>query len=279
MATFSLFMEHIIAKRGGDQACEIEAGIAWALQQVQQNARRRVTLVLSAPRGERGTPCQTTDLLNAIADDLEAQPPKLGEARERVETIYSFVSNLPDVQASAELQNVVDEWRNQLLGVIERTDIQAIVRKGCDHRLQFADETISLTAMGEALAVALYKRALGEQSDRITIQSGYTEETAHERGYSDFTAVRLKGNEIHVHKAFAVYDGDPRQRAAQHIAEIRGAAAIRHAFETYANGVLQMAAVEQLLQSGGAITVLVYNPADENTVTRVYFEGALAIAA
>ena len=47
-------MEHIIAKRGGDQACEIEAGIAWALQQVQQNARRRVTLVLSAPRGEGG---------------------------------------------------------------------------------------------------------------------------------------------------------------------------------------------------------------------------------
>ena len=96
----------------------------------------------------RGDALPNDGSLNAIADDLEAQPPNWVR-HERVETIYSFVSNLPDVQASAELQNVVDEWRNQLLGVIERTDIQAIVRKGCDHRLQFADETISLTAMGK----------------------------------------------------------------------------------------------------------------------------------
>ncbi len=274
-------MEHIIVKRGGDQACEIEAGIAWALQQVQQNTDRRVTLVLSAPRGERGTPYQTTDLLNAIAGDLEAQPPRRDEARGRVETIHGFASDLADVRDNLNLQSVVNEWRDQLLRVINRTDIQAIEREGCDHRIQFEDGTISLTAMGEALAVALYTEALGGQSDRITIQSGYTEETAHERGYSDFTAVRLKGNEIHVHKAFAVYDGDPRQRAAQHIAEIRGEEAIRQAFgpSGYAHGVLQLAAVEELLVSGRPATVLVYNPADPTQVTRVYFEGALAIAA
>lgn len=270
----------VIAKRGGDQACEIRAGIEWALQQVQQNAGLRVTLVLSAPRGERGTPYQTTDLLNAIAGDLAAQPPRLGDARGRVETIHGFVGNLPDVQASAELQSVLNQWRDQLLRVIGRTDIQAIVRAGCDHRIQLADESISLTAFGEALAVALYEKALGEQSDRISIQSGYTEETACERGYSDFTAVRL-GNEIHVHKAFAVYDGDPRQGATQHITEIRGEEAIRQAFEPggYAHGVLQLAAVEELLASGRAATVLVYNPADPAHITRVHFEGAIALAA
>ena len=274
-------MERIIAKRGGDQACEIEAGIAWALQQVQQNVGRQVTLVLSAPRGERGTPYQTTDLLHAIAGDLEAQSPRLDEARGKAEMIHGFVSSLPDVQASVELQSVVDEWRDQLLRVIERTDIQAIIREGCDHRIQFEGETLSLTAMGEALAVALYEKALAGQSDRIRIQSGYTKETAHERGYSDFTAVRLGGKEIHIHKAYAVCAGDPRKGAAEHIAEIRGAEAIREAFGPggYANGVLQMAAVEELLQSGRATTVLVYNPTDPAHVTRVHFEGALALAA
>ena len=89
----------------------------------------------------------------------------------------------------------------------------------------------------------------------------------------------LEGGEIHIHKAFPVCDADPRGGNATHIPEIRGAAAIRRAFESYAKGVLQMAAVEELLQSDRATTVLVYNPANPSVVTRVYFEGALALAA